>query len=168
MIDAATRRLVRERAGNRCEYSDPQSSRHFPSAVASRLRRSGGRHSESDDYFGNPDASAFQPISSDSDSDSAIDLNAQAIDRIRRMAGALGAFTKSRLATFKSTRPSRKPSPSRSLSFLMSHEVLATLWHPPTEAAQAERMQAREFPARASPATQKRRTVGTLICADLR
>ena len=166
MIDAATRRLVRERAGNRCEYSDPQSSRHFPSAVASRLRRSGGRHSESDDYFGNPDANAFRLVSGDSVS--AIDMNAQAIDRIRRMAGALGAFTKSRLATFKSTRPSRKTSAKHPPSFLMSHEELATLWRPPTEAAQAERMQASEFPARASPATQKRRTVRTLICADLR
>ena len=54
------------------------------------------------------------------------------IDRIRRMAGALGAFTKSRLATFKSTRPYCKTSTSRPPSFLLSHEELATLWHPPT------------------------------------
>ena len=99
---------------------------------------------------GEPDASAFRLISGDRVS--AIDLNTQAIDRIRRMAGALGAFTKSRLATFKSTRPSRKPSTSCPPSFLMSHEELATLWHPPTDASQAERMQASEFTELEAPA----------------
>ena len=34
----------------------------------------------------------------------------------------------------------------------MSHEELATLWHPPTEAAQAERMQASEFTELEAPA----------------
>ena len=75
-----------------------------------------------------------------------------ASDRIRRMAGALGAFTKSRLATFKSTPPVADASQMRLPSFLMSHEELATLWHPPTEAAQAERMQASEFTELEAPA----------------
>ena len=73
-------------------------------------------------------------------------------DHIRRMAGALGAFTKSRLATFKSTRPVCDSSQKRLTSFLMSNEELATIWHPPTEAAQAERMQASEFTELEAPA----------------
>ncbi len=77
---------------------------------------------------------------------------ALACDRIRRMAGALGAFTKSRLATFKSTPPVCDAAQKRLPSFLMSHEELATLWHPPTEAAQAERMQASEFTELEAPA----------------
>lgn len=80
-------------------------------------------------------------------------LEAQHGDRLRRMAGALGAFTKSRLATFKSTRPSCSSAMRRPPSFLMSHEELATLWHPPTEAAQAERMQASEFTEMEAPAS---------------
>jgi len=94
-------------------------------------------------------------ISEESDTDSfrvtsrrsvsAVALKSQAIDRLRRMTGALGTFTKSRLATFTSTRPSRNPPTKHPPSFLMSHEELATLWHPPTEAAQAERMQTSEF-----------------------
>ena len=65
----------------------------------------------------------------------------QALDRLRRMAGALGAFTRSRLATFESTveqtflsvpsSPDKLPNKGRS-PFLLSHEELATLWHPPT------------------------------------
>ncbi len=70
---------------------------------------------------------------------------AQAADRLRRMAGALGTFTKSRLATFKSTRPSCNSTTKRPSGFLMSHEELATLWHPPTETAAAEKMRTTEF-----------------------
>lgn len=65
-------------------------------------------------------------------------------DRLRRMSGALGAFTRSRLATFHVSRPRRRNRP-RTPTFLLSHEELATLWHPPTEATQAERMQSSEF-----------------------
>ncbi|MDA1231290.1 MAG: DUF87 domain-containing protein, partial [Planctomycetota bacterium] len=80
-------------------------------------------------------------------------MKSQANDRLRRMAGALGTFKKSRLATFNSSRPSRNPSAKYPPSFLMSHEELATLWHPPTEAAQAERMQASEFTELEAPAS---------------
>lgn len=69
-------------------------------------------------------------------------LRLQAFDRLRRMEGALGAFTRSRLATFVSgpVRPCRLPAPDSRLqtpdlarsAFLLSYEELATLWHPPT------------------------------------
>ena len=95
--------------------------------------------------------------------------DAQASDRLRRMAGALGAFTKSRLATFKSTRPSCKSSTKPLPSFLMSHEELATLWHPPTEAAQAERMQASEFTELEAPALiHSEKEVGTVTIGRVR
>jgi hypothetical protein len=77
---------------------------------------------------------------------------AETIERLRRMTGALGSFTKSRLATFKPTPPIRKAATKRLASFLMSHEELATLWHPPTDSAQAERMQASEFTELEAPA----------------
>lgn len=66
-------------------------------------------------------------------------------DRMRQMAGAFGAFTKSRLATFRMS-PMRKgiPPPVRRW-FLLSHEELATLWHPPTSTVAAERMATTEF-----------------------
>lgn len=67
-------------------------------------------------------------------------------DRLRVMAGAFGAFSRSRLATFRpdftsegdETRLSRR-------TYLLSHEELATLFHPPTLSVQAERMQMTEF-----------------------
>jgi hypothetical protein len=89
-----------------------------------------------------PDANALRLIRSKS----------VCIDRLRRMTGALGSFTKSRLATFKSTRPACKPAKRQPISFLMSPEELATLWHPLTEAAQAERMQASELTDLEAPA----------------
>ena len=70
----------------------------------------------------------------------------QAFDRIRQMAGAFGAFTKSRLATFhiRQMRHGDRTPPS-GRGFLLSHEELATLWHPPTTSVAAERMQTSEF-----------------------
>jgi len=69
-----------------------------------------------------------------------------AVDRLQQMAGALGAFTQSRLATFHLRRVRRglprRPSGKGSL---MSHEELATLFHPPTASVAAERMQNTEF-----------------------
>jgi len=77
----------------------------------------------------------------------------EARERLRRMAGAFGAFTKSRLATFSVSRTQRGLTTAGHVpSFLLSHEELATLWHPPTEAAQAERMQASEFTELEAPA----------------
>ena len=73
-------------------------------------------------------------------------LRPQAFDRLRRMEGALGAFTRSRLATFISgpVQHCRVPAPDSRLqtpdlarsAFLLSHEELATLWHPPTTKVQ--------------------------------
>jgi Type IV secretion-system coupling protein DNA-binding domain len=69
-----------------------------------------------------------------------------AVDRLRQMAGAFGAFTQSRLATFHLGRihvgfPTRR----RGQGSLLSHEEVATLFHPPTATAAAERMQMTEF-----------------------
>ena len=69
-----------------------------------------------------------------------------AFDRIRQMAGAFGAFTKSRLATFHVQHIRRGDLvPLAGQGFLLSHEELATLWHPPTASVAAERMQTSEF-----------------------
>jgi len=70
----------------------------------------------------------------------------QAHDRIRSLAGAFGALTKSRLATFRISRIRRgKPPTSRGRTFIFSAEELATLFHPPTEGAQAERLASTAF-----------------------
>ncbi len=64
----------------------------------------------------------------------------------RQMAGAFGAFTKSRLATFQ-IKDIRRGERFRShgRGFLMSHEELATLWNPPTATVLAKQMQTTEF-----------------------
>lgn len=68
-----------------------------------------------------------------------------ALDRIRQMAGALGAFTQSRLATFHVGHVRRgEPGRSREGS-LLSHEEIATLFHPPCATVAAERMQTMDF-----------------------
>ncbi|MBI5761452.1 MAG: type IV secretory system conjugative DNA transfer family protein [Planctomycetales bacterium] len=70
----------------------------------------------------------------------------ETLDRIRQMAGAFGAFTKSRLATFGVQHIRRgDPLPLSGRGFLLSHEELATIFHPPTSTAAAERMQTSEF-----------------------
>ncbi len=77
----------------------------------------------------------------------------EAIDRIRQMAGAFGAFTKSRLAVFRLGKICRgRLPPLRGRGFLLSHEELATLWHPPTATALAEQMQTAEFTELEAPA----------------
>lgn len=71
---------------------------------------------------------------------------ALALDRLQEMAGAFGAFTQSRLATFHvghlrkgvPKRPSHRGS-------LLSHEEIATLFHPPTLSVSAEKMRTTEF-----------------------
>jgi len=78
----------------------------------------------------------------------------EARERLRRMAGAFGAFTKSRLATFSVSRTQRGLTTAGHVpSFLLSHEELATLWHPPTEAALPERMQSSDFQELEAPST---------------
>ena len=77
----------------------------------------------------------------------------EALDRIRQMAGAFGAFTKSRLATFQLGPISRgKLPPLHGRGFLLSHEELATLWHPPTATVLAEQMQTSDFTELEGPA----------------
>ena len=69
-----------------------------------------------------------------------------ALDRLQQMAGAFGAFTQSRLATFR-LRRIRKGSRSRAShqGNLLSHEELSTLFHPPTSTVSAEKMRSSEF-----------------------
>lgn len=64
-------------------------------------------------------------------------------ERLRQMTGALGAFTRSRLATFAPVRTSRVG--RAATRFLLSHEELATLWHPPTATVAAEKMRQTHF-----------------------
>jgi hypothetical protein len=86
---------------------------------------------------------------------------AEAAERLRSMSGALGAFTRSRLATFRVGSIRRRDCSRRtSRTFLLSHEELATLWHPPTATAAPERMRVSEFteleaPAVISPAAEE-------------
>ncbi len=86
------------------------------------------------------------------------DQRSAAIERLRRMAGAFGAFTRSRLATFRAGRPNEH----RQSSFLLSHEELATLWHPPTSTSAAERWKSSDFTELEAPAvlhSERERTV---------
>jgi hypothetical protein len=66
-------------------------------------------------------------------------------DRLQQMAGAFGAFTQSNLATFRLHRLHRKQSGRTIRASLLSHEEVATLFHPPTATVAAERMQTTEF-----------------------
>lgn len=70
----------------------------------------------------------------------------QAEHRLHAMVGALGSFTASRLATFRVVRRGRGrlPRPPRG-GFLLSHEELATLFHPPTAGVAVERLQTSDF-----------------------
>jgi hypothetical protein len=81
----------------------------------------------------------------------------EAADRIRQMAGAFGAFTKSRLAKFhlgpiRRGKTTGRDNVRRHRGFLLSHEELATLWHPPTATVLAEQMQTTEFTELEAPA----------------
>jgi hypothetical protein len=62
--------------------------------------------------------------------------------RLRAMAGAFGSFTVSRLSTFRLV-PARKY--DRPCPFLLSHEELATLWHPPTATVGNAHLSTTEF-----------------------
>ena len=73
-------------------------------------------------------------------------------DRLEAMAGALGSFTVSRLATFRMARPRRGRLGARGGgAFLLSHEELATLFHPPTAGVGAERLDTNEFTEKEPP-----------------
>jgi hypothetical protein len=65
--------------------------------------------------------------------------------RLQGMVAALGAFTKERLASFQAG-PVHSGLPRRhSATFLFAHEELATMIHPPTSMAAAEKMPGNEF-----------------------
>lgn len=67
-------------------------------------------------------------------------------DRLHSLAGAFGAFTRSRLATFRLGPLQRgRCHPLQGRGFLLSHEELATLWHSPTATVLAEQLQTTEF-----------------------
>lgn len=68
-----------------------------------------------------------------------------ALARLHQLAGAFGAFTQSRLATFHLRHVRRGIPVSRKQGNLLSHEEVATLFHPPTATAEAARMQSTEF-----------------------
>ena len=75
-----------------------------------------------------------------------------AIERLRSMTAAFGAFTKSRLASFHAGTIRQGGKRRRGPSFLLSHEELATLWHSPTATAAAEKMQTTSFTELEGPA----------------
>ncbi|MFL5330497.1 MAG: type IV secretory system conjugative DNA transfer family protein [Gemmataceae bacterium] len=66
-------------------------------------------------------------------------------DYLRQLVGAFGAFTQSNLATFAIHRVRRNGWVARGRGSLMSHEEIATLFHPPTATVAAEGMQTAEF-----------------------
>lgn len=66
-------------------------------------------------------------------------------ERLQQLAGAFGAFTQPRLASFHAGPVRRGHLPSTRQGSLLSHEEIATLFHPPTATAAAERMNATEF-----------------------
>src|SRR5205807_6575336 len=69
-----------------------------------------------------------------------------AVDRLQQIAGAFGAFTQSRLARFRLRRlRQRAPGPPRGEGSLLSHEELATLFHPPTATVATDRLQTMEL-----------------------
>jgi hypothetical protein len=69
-----------------------------------------------------------------------------AVDRLRQIAGAFGAFTQSRLATFHLGRIRVGwPAHQATDGSLYSHDEIATLFHPPTATVAAEQMETTEF-----------------------
>lgn len=74
-----------------------------------------------------------------------------ALERLKAIVGSLGSFTRSRLATFKMSMPQCNGLHS-DRSFLMSHEELATIWHPPTVMAAPQGMRVTEFVELEAPA----------------
>lgn len=67
-------------------------------------------------------------------------------DKLRQLAGALGAFTAKRLATFHWEPPKRGVvDRENSPRFLLAHDELATLFHPPTSSVLAEGLQSSQL-----------------------
>lgn len=68
--------------------------------------------------------------------------------RLRLIAAAFGSFTRARLATFAAAGARRR----ESRPFLLSHEELATVWHPPTAGVATQRLAVTPFIEREPPA----------------
>jgi hypothetical protein len=77
-----------------------------------------------------------------------------AVQNLRQMFGALGAFTKSHLATFRLEPVRQRPfsTTTRSSGWLASHEEVATLFHPPTATVGAEGLLTSDFAEMEPPA----------------
>ena len=69
----------------------------------------------------------------------------QARMRLQAMAGAFGALTRSRLATFRMTRVRFGISKRRGRGFLLSAEELATMFHPPTKGIEGDKLASTSF-----------------------
>lgn len=82
--------------------------------------------------------------------------------RLHLMIGAFGSFTASRLATFRVLRRG-SPKPFRRGGFLVSHEELATLFHPPTANVAIEKMQTSDFRELEAPPTFHSKESETLV-----
>ena len=72
-------------------------------------------------------------------------------DRLHALSAAFGTFTRSRLATFHSSSMHQQTK-SGHRDFLLSHEELATLWHPPVSGGGGERLHAASFTEHEPPA----------------
>ena len=81
----------------------------------------------------------------------------QGLDRLRQMAGSLGVFSSSRLAVLRWDRPRQGSTGGRVPTFLLSHDELATLFHPPTATVAAEGLQTE--PPAVLPAVESRGVV---------
>ncbi|MDZ4683520.1 MAG: helicase HerA-like domain-containing protein [Planctomycetaceae bacterium] len=66
-------------------------------------------------------------------------------DRLQQLAGALGAFTSTRLATFHWHDPRRERASRHGPTFLLAHDELATLFHPPTASVSSAGLQTSAF-----------------------
>jgi len=69
--------------------------------------------------------------------------------RVRSIFGALGAFTRNRLAVFRLRQNTKRRANHEGM--LLSHEELATLWHPPTTGTGEDAVQASSFTERRPP-----------------
>jgi hypothetical protein len=75
----------------------------------------------------------------------------RAVERLQSLVGAFGAFTRSRLARFIAS-PVRRGTSLRCPSFLLSHEELATIWHPPVASSGTEKLKTTAFTEFEAPA----------------
>ncbi len=85
-------------------------------------------------------------------------------DRLWQLSGALGSFTSMRLAAFEwQTGEHSNPTP-----FLLAHDELATLFHPPTSSVAAEGLQTSDFTELEPPATLPADDTGTTLLGRAR